>query len=405
MTLRLPVGERVALHRRRSGRSQAAIAGLVGISERYLSQIENGHKTPSAAVLSRIAAELGVSVAALLAEEPPPQPAPPVTVDPEVARALLGYGPAPDEPSAPVVLRERVEEAWQIWQSSPQRFTQISSTLASLIADTEYSVRARRRDPDSGTRRETLRVAADLYGLLRSYCRRSGRLDLSLMAADRARRAAEDADDPVRMAAAAWNLGHALLSDPRDCAVEEAGHVAQGAITELRRSTSTTEASPDAIAMHGALELVSVISDARRRKWWEARERLDRKVVPLAQQVGEGTNVAWTVFGPTNVVLHAISIEMLAGAAGDALRLSDTVNAGGLLSRERQFTFTLEVARCCALRRDDAAVLVHLLALEELSPEDLARSPAALSMLTDLRKRARPSYRRQVETLADRVGV
>jgi transcriptional regulator with XRE-family HTH domain len=68
---RLPVGALIKHYRRRSGnRSQAAVAGLCGISERYLQQIEAGQKVPSAAVLARIAAELGVPVAALLSEEP-----------------------------------------------------------------------------------------------------------------------------------------------------------------------------------------------------------------------------------------------------------------------------------------------------------------------------------------------
>ncbi|MFD0622992.1 hypothetical protein ACFQ2K_09410 [Streptomyces sanglieri] len=44
---------------------------------------------------------------------------------------------------------------------------------------------------------------------------------------------------------------------------------------------------------------------------------------------------------------------------------------------ERRFTFGLEVARCYDLRRDDAAVLVHLLELEEFVPEELERSPLA----------------------------
>ncbi|MEV6183432.1 hypothetical protein [Streptomyces sp. NPDC052015] len=111
---------------------------------------------------------------------------------------------------SPAQLRERVESAWRTWQSSKNRFTEIAAVLPTLITDVEHAVRAHRDDP--APRREVLRVAADLYGLLRSYCRRTGRLDLSLMVADRAIRAAEDADDPVRIAVGTWNLGHVLLS-------------------------------------------------------------------------------------------------------------------------------------------------------------------------------------------------
>jgi hypothetical protein len=47
---------------------------------------------------------------------------------------------------------------------------------------------------------------------LRTFTKRIGRTDLSLLAADRAVLAAETADDPVRIAAAKWNLGQILLA-------------------------------------------------------------------------------------------------------------------------------------------------------------------------------------------------
>lgn len=57
---KLPVGQRIRYYRRKNGnRSQAAVAGLCGISERYLQQIEAGQKIPSADVLARLASELG----------------------------------------------------------------------------------------------------------------------------------------------------------------------------------------------------------------------------------------------------------------------------------------------------------------------------------------------------------
>lgn len=399
---RLPIGERVRYYRRKNGnRRQAAIAGLCGITERYLSQIENGQKNPSADVLTRLAAELGVPVAALLAEETPHARSIATTAEPDVARALMGHGPPRSSPpAAPAALRERVEQAWEMWQSSPTRYTEAAAILPALIGDVEHAVRIHRRGTDPAARRETLRTAADLYGLLRSYCRRTGRLDLSLMVADRAMRAAEDADDPVRIAAASWNLGHVLLSDGREGAVEEAAEVALLAAEQLAHETT----SPEATAMRGALELVAVVADARQKHWWQARTRLTKKAAPLAKEAA-GANVQWTVFGPTNVDLHAMSIEMMAGEATEGLRVADDVDTSQLVSRERQFTFTLEVARCYDLRRDDAAVLVHLLGLENLAPEDLARSPLALAMVTDLMKRVRPTYRAQVTGLAERLGL
>ncbi|MGW7068816.1 helix-turn-helix domain-containing protein [Streptomyces sp. NPDC054855] len=393
----------VRYYRRKHGnRSAAVVAGLCGISERYLHLVEAGKRIPSVEVLARLAVELDVPVAALFAEAPIEEPETPHTAAPAIARALTVSGPTPHSGQVlpPAQLREGVEQAWRIWQSSQNRFTQAARILPALIAEVEEAARILRYGSDLQARREVLRVAADLYGLLRSYCRRANRLDLSLLAADRALRAAEDADDPLRIAIARWNLGHVMLSRTETSAAEEAKEIALLAAEQLRLMPVSLESQ----AVTGALELVAVVADARCRRWWEARERLEDRAAPLASRVGEG-NVQWTVFGPTNVALHAMSIEMLAGDAKDGLRVADQVDTGQLPSRERQFTFGLQAARCHDLRREDAAVLKRLLGLEELAPEDMERSPLARDMVVSLQKRARPAARRQVNALAERLQL
>ncbi|MFE3676113.1 helix-turn-helix domain-containing protein [Streptomyces griseus] len=396
----LPTGALVRAACWRDGRAQAAVAGLCGISTDYLSQIERGRRKPSRDVLARLAAELGVAVGTLLGDDgtPPARTDPAVTGGADVVQALLRRNDACLRPSPAHELRDRVERAWKVWQSSPARFTEAGTILPGLVRDTEGTVRALRTGTDTGERREVLRVAADLYGLLRSYCRRIGRPDLSMVVADRAVRAAEDADDPLRIAAAQWNLGHVLLSQPgRE---QEAAGVAIDASRDLAAMVD----SPGAAAVRGALELVAVVADARGRRPWAARERLTTGAVPLARRSGE-SNVLWTVFGPTNVALHALSVEITAGDAVEGLRMADRIDVSSLPSRERQFTFGLDVARCYDLRRDDAAVLVHLLELEDLAPEDLARSPLGRQIVIDLMHRARPTYRRQVTGIAERLHL
>ena len=393
----LPIGARVRHYR--GTRQQAVVAGLAGISVEYLSQIERGKRIPTIAVLHQLAQELGVPVAALLAEGTAAAVTAPDTAAPSIAQALMGYGPPRStEPAEPRLLRERVEAAWRSWQSSPTRFSDAADVLPDLIADTEHAVRARRTG-DSDPRRETLRVSADLYFLLRSYLRRAGRTDLSMMAADRAMRAAEDADDPLRIAAAQWNLGHVLLAagDP-----DAAEHVAMRGADQLKPRVMAGD--EDCAAMAGALQLVSVVASSRRRDWWTARDRLRKVAAPAAERAGEG-NVMWTVFGPTNVALHAVSIEMEAGEAGEALHDADLIDTSQLPSLERTFTFLLEVARCHDLRREDPAVLLHLLQAEDAAPEDLARAPMARDMVVTLMRRARPMQARQAEALAERMGM
>ncbi|WP_433246816.1 helix-turn-helix domain-containing protein [Streptosporangium sp. CA-135522] len=397
MTVTLPIGERIRYWREKKQRKQAAVAGLCGITEEYLSQIERGLKIPSLPVLHALAAELGVPVSALIDEAPKEPAGKGSIIAQDVTRALMGYGPPRSSRSvSSTELRERVESAWRMWQTSPTRFTDAATVLPSLIADAEHAVRVHRTSTDSASRRDTFRAAADLYFLLRSYCRRADRVDLSLMVADRGLRAAEDADDPIRIAAAQWNLGHVLLADGEH---EGAEQIACLGIEQLG-----TPQDSEPAALTGALELVAVVADARRKRWRSARQRLRDKAALRARQVGEG-NSMWTVFGPTNVELHSVSIEMEAGEAAEALRVADQIDTSHLPSLERRFTFLLDVARCYDLRREDAAVIVHLLDLLQIAPEDLARSRLAQDMVIRLRRRARPIYRRQVDVLTERLEL
>lgn len=257
------------------------------------------------------------------------------------------------------------------------------------------AVRARRVGADEAVRRDTLRASADLYGLLRSYLRRTGRADLAMMAADRALCAAEDADDPIRIAVAQWNIGHALLSAGDADGAEQVTLRGAEDLAPLRGAEST--------AMSGALRLVAASAAARRRDWDTARLRLG-EARTSARAVGE-TNAGWTVFGPTNVALHEVSIELEAGEASEALRRADAIDTSPLPSRERTYTFTLEIASANDLRREDAAVLLHLLELEALAPEDLARTAVAAELVLRLIRRARSMHARQAEALATRIGL
>ncbi|MFI0941907.1 helix-turn-helix domain-containing protein [Streptomyces sp. NPDC021020] len=393
----LPLGQRIREHRERQGRSQAVVAGLCRISEDYLSRIERGKKTPTLPVLLSIARELRVPVAVLLGEPSDPRPrADAACADRRVASALLGHVEDPGRPPcSPAALRTAVERVWRTWETHPERFSAAADALPGLIQDVNAALHRHRSDADAAARREIQRCAADMYFMLRSYCRRTGRADLSMMVADRGLRAAEEADDPIRIAAARWNLGHILLGTDEP---EAATDVALLAAEELGPNPQG-----EAAAMAGALQLVAVVAEGRRKRYWPARERLTKSATPLAASVGDG-NVHHTVFGPTNVQLHAVSLDTEAGNSRAALALADQIDTSRL-PLERRFTFQLEVARCWDLLREDAAVLVHLSDLAAVAPEDFARNPMAIQMVTDLRKRVRPTYRKQVVGLAERVGI
>ena len=200
----IPIGERIRFHRQARKKTQAVVAGLAGVTEDYLSQIERGLKTPSATLLHRLARILVVPTSALFGESPAAAATPGHPVSGAIHAALASAGR--DGGAAPDLadLRGRVDSAWQIWQTSPRRNSEAGPLLPGLIVDVQGAVRALRGDVDSAARREAARIAADMYFLLRTFTKRIGRTHLSLLVADRGLRAAEDADDQLRIAAATW---------------------------------------------------------------------------------------------------------------------------------------------------------------------------------------------------------
>jgi transcriptional regulator with XRE-family HTH domain len=400
-TSEIPIGERIRFYREAQRKTQAVVAGLAGITDDYLSQIERGLKTPTIALLHRIARILDVSTSALLGEPPPESDDLGSPGIPTIHRALLGYGPPRADPGHTDLgdLRGRVDAAWTSWQTAPTRYSSTGPLLPDLILDVEQATRQFDGVDELQERRESFRLAADLYFLLRTFCKRIGRLDLSLLVADRATRAAEAADDPLRMAAAKWNLGHVLLAANHP---EGAEDVAATAAEELQ--PGLPEADPRFTALYGALQLVAAMAAVRNGDAWTARDRLRQKARPAAERAGEG-NVCWTVFGPTNVGLHEVSLEVEAGEAAEALRLADRVDASQSPSIERRATFLLELARCYEQRREDPAVLLHLLSAERQAPEDMRYNLLARDLVRGLVKRARPSYAAEARGLAGRIGL
>lgn len=397
-TPEIPIGDRVRFYRKARNKTQTVVAGLAGITEDYLGQIERGVKTPTIAILHKLARILGVPVSALLGEPTLERDSRDHPVASALHRALLTPSSVEDANALDHDdVKQRVEDAWTTWQSSPRRYTEISSVLPKIVTDVQTLVRA--TPPGDALYRPVHQTAADLYFLLRTFTKRIGRVDLSLLVADRGRAAAEAADDPLRMAAATWNLAHVLLAQDE---TENAEEIALEAIDTLNGERADDQR--DAAAVTGALWLTSSVAAARRGDTWAARDRIREHARSAAQQAGE-RNAMWTAFGPTNVQLHAVSIDMEAGEASEALRLAGDVNIEATTSIERRTTFALEVARCYEQRHEDAAVLIHLLTAETTGPEDMLYNSLARDLVRGLLKRARPTYGHQVRTLANRLEV
>lgn len=398
----LPIGGNVRHYRKARGKSQAVIAGLAGIETDYLAQIERGHRTPTIKVLHRIARALEVPTSALLGEPEPVRDAAGHPAIDAVYRAMTVPMPTPADSFLSLdALRARVEQAWMLWQGSKTRYTDVVVVLPELIEDVEAATARCGAPGEADERREAAQIAADLYFLVRTFCKRAGRVDLSLLAADRSLRFARDGEDALRVAAAHWNMGHALLADG---APEHALAVALAASEEID-IVARRDGDDEAVALYGALQLVAVTAASRvPGQAWSARDRLRDHALPASRCSGGG-NVLWTAFSELNVNLHAFNLELEDGQLAEALRIADQLDPSSSPSIERRLTFLLDLARASDQRRDDAAVLLYLLEAEREAPEDLRYNVLARDLVRSLAKRARPTMAPQIGGLASRIGL
>jgi len=163
------------------------------------------------------------------------------------------------------------------------------------------------------------------------------------------------------------------------------------------------EGETDTVAVYGALLLIGAIAVARRGDTWTAHSRL-REAAPLAERTGE-CNTLWTAFGPTNVAMYAVTVEIEAGEAVEGLRLAEQIDYKNSPSIERRVAFLLDQAKGYERRRDYATALLLLYAAEREAPEDMQRRPAAHAILRTVITHGRRSVVTEATQLAARVGL
>lgn len=395
----MPIGALVKLYRIERRMSVVSLATHAGITVRYLEMIEADSKTPSVPVLRKLAKVLGVRTSALLGEAPSEDHEGPINLRlAEVERALFTYRSLrlTDGAELPSLaeLNERINAGWEAWFTSPSRYSDVLRILPELIVHSERAVHEHERSVAA------CRQASEVYQLARPVLKKLGRVDLGGLVSDRAMRYTEETDDPLLIAAATWALGHAMLSDDMSAGALDVAMKGSEALEPL-----LSDGTPVHFSLYGGLLLVAAIASGRTGDPWRGRELLRGPARRAAEQVGDGHNYHHTVFGPTNVAIHRVTIEQEAGELSEALRLADEVDITRIPSLGRQTEHLYSLARGYQCKGNDTAVFVYLLKAERLCPEDFRRSHMARSLVTTLVKRAKPSYAAEVREFAGRIGL
>lgn len=389
------LGANVAGYRRRRGLSQAELAALLDRSLSWVSQVERGVRVVDrVSVLDRIAEVLEVSLAELLGQ-PSPLAGPPER-DPAVQelRALLCAPTAP-MPAPEVSLRElqeRVAAAWELAHAA--RYHELGQQLTILLPQLHQAARALQ----GKQQQRALELLARAYHTAVALFAKVGESDAAWVAADRAISAAERAGDPLLAAAGAHRLGLAFVATRQP---DLARQVATAAATALAPHQSP--APPERWSLWGALHLVAATAAARANDVPAARQHI-AQAGEAARQLGQDRNDFDTEFGPTNVALQSVAVEVELGNAGEALRLAEGLDTTGL-SPERRARLLMYLASAYMQRRRAADAVRALLEAEELTPEQVRSHVQVRRILADLLRTERPGAVPGLTELAERARV
>ncbi|HET9256290.1 MAG TPA: helix-turn-helix transcriptional regulator [Pseudonocardiaceae bacterium] len=393
------IGERIAVYRRRRGLSQAALAGLIGRSESWLSQVERGiSSVDRLSVLLDIARILHVDVESLIGRPWQLTSGGVVAQGLDAVRQVLTQydhlvgEEAPNVPSLPE-LRTQVATLHQDYQAA--RYEMVVHQLPDLITLINGIPRIA-----ADERRGSLCTYVSAYVGAAKLLTKFGVSDLAVLAADRAATIAVEADSLGARGMAAYQVVCAQLRDDR---TDEAERLAVRMAETIQRSV--TAQTPVLMSVAGALWLIAAVAAARRTDRAEAWARLDA-AERLAELLGEDANHAWTAFGPTNVRIHRVSVAAELGDPGEALRVAVQVDstrlAEGLRSRRAQVS--LDLAWAQAQRRRDAEATLHLLEAERAAPEVIRYNAMVSNLLREMHARARRPNS-VLHDLAVRAGV
>jgi transcriptional regulator with XRE-family HTH domain len=388
-------GQRIARARRRRGLSQAVLAGLVGRSESWLSQVERGtRRIDSHTVLTRLAEVLRVPLEEITGPGDGEDARRAYPAAELIEQAMMRRGIAGDQREPELGnLRERARVAYRSYQAT--RYDTTARDLPGLIREIETASQFSTIDDQA-----VAEVRAAVYDTAAALLNRVGEPLLAWTAADRALSAAEQSGRPELAALSAWRLSYVVTSRKHPQQGLELAMSAAGTLEHSMRSPT-----PEQLSVYGALHLAAATAASECRDQ-AATATLLAKARDVAGETGD-SNQLGTGFGPANVAIHALSTAIRLGNAREAAEtgeaLDDTMMPAGLIGRRAQVR--LDLATAYAMRKQDSAAVNLLLVAEQFSPQLVRYDRRTRALLTELLRREHRPSTPALRPLARRAGV
>jgi hypothetical protein len=242
-------------------------------------------------------------------------------------------------------------------------------------------------------------LTAEAYQVTGSVLLKLDDVSLAMLAADRSMAAAVRSEDPIAVAASARVLTHALISSghPRRAA-RLARAMAEGLDREAARPTA------ESLAVYGALLLRGAIAAAQCEDRAATRQLLD-EASTAASRIGRDGNLRWTAFGPSNVLLHRLSVCVALGDAGQAIDFARRVQLESVRVAERRASYFIDVGRAFAQWGKHDKAYQALRKAEETSPQEVRVRRSVHRLVTDLTRAAPNRLQPRFREMAERIGA
>jgi hypothetical protein len=127
----------------------------------------------------------------------------------------------------------------------------------------------------------------------------------------------------------------------------------------------------------------------------------------VARLLGRDHNEHWTAFGPTNAVMHTVSVLVDFGEHGEAVTAAQALAPDALakLPTERRASLYIDLARAQYGRGQPRAALPLLLRAEQDAPQEVRARPACRELVGELRAKWPGKAPEPLLQLADRAGL
>lgn len=389
-----PFGDRLQRHRKRAGMSRPVLGGLVGRSGEWVKALETGRLlTPRLPLLLRLADVLGVTDLADLTGDERLSAATYTKAAheqlPAIARALASYTiNGTDEPADVAGLSTRVAQTWELWHGTRRQRTAIAGLLPDLLRNAGTTVRR----VEGADRRAALALEAQVNHLTQLFVSFQPAPELVFLTCDRAMTAAQDADDPVAMAAAAWYVNHVYRSagEQHEARVQLALGTAQ--LLDPERNTEER-------ALFGLMHLAAALSYAkigREGDAWRHWDHADRAAAAL----GDDYVHPWLMFGRGIVDAYTVTMLVDLARGSEAVRRADRLELGSIPSATRRSVHLIETARAYHQCREYLACVTLLRRAHDESPDTSGFNLFTRSAVLDLAEHGGATVRPDAQALA-----